>query len=95
LVNRTAEGFRMRQFEAEDGRTWTARTDPASARRSDLLTNVGWEAIVFDATTGATEQRLVFRPAGWLPTASLAELREALDEADAIRTTWGPAPRET
>jgi hypothetical protein len=82
----------MREFKADDGSRWTARIDSGVPGRQDIMTRVGWEPILFESTLVPDDQRFVYRPAGWLASASAAELTNALNEADAIRVSWGVAP---
>jgi hypothetical protein len=65
------------------GESWRARPelqDESGAR-------VGWESILFESPARAA--RLVYRPVGWLRTATDAELAAALAEAEAVRARWG------
>jgi hypothetical protein len=79
----------MREFQADDGQRWTARIHDGSPGREHILERVGWEAILFEAVPFTGDQRLVYRPTGWLETAPATELIAALDEAEAIRASWG------
>jgi hypothetical protein len=82
----------MRKFIGHDGREWTARVHEGS-ERIDLLARVGWDLILFTRSENTVEQRFVYRPNGWLQNASEAQLQEAVEEAEAIRATWGAPPR--
>jgi hypothetical protein len=82
----------MREFIADDGKRWTARIEQGVPGRKHILTRVGWESILFASLPVSDDQRIVFRPAGWLATATAAELAVALGEADAIRASWGVSP---
>jgi hypothetical protein len=55
--------------------------DESGARR-------GWETILFESSP-AGAARLVYRPAGWLRTASDDDLAVALAEAEPVRAQWG------
>jgi hypothetical protein len=83
----------MKHFHAEDGRSWRARLHDGVAQPEDILRRVGWEAIVFESAAAHADQRFVYRPAGWLDGATDAELREAVREAESIRTSWGAPAR--
>jgi len=69
-----------------DGRSWVVR--PELLEESG--TRAGWETILFESSPlGAA--RLVYRPAGWLRTATDADLAAALAEAESVRSQWGVA----
>jgi hypothetical protein len=84
----------MREFIADDGKRWTARIDSGAPGRGHILQRVGWEPILFEPDPISSDQRFVYRPAGWLRAASDAELALALAEAESIRVSWGVAPPE-
>jgi len=77
----------MRVFSSA-GRSWVVRPellDESGVQR-------GWETILFESSP-AGAARLVYRPAGWLRTASDSELAAALAEAEPVRAQWGlPEP---
>jgi hypothetical protein len=81
----------MRVFKVADGTSWVARlheteTGAAAARSR-------WQAILFE--TPRAGQRLVYRPSGWLQTATPDDLVAALEEGMGVRTRWGaPAPSD-
>lgn len=79
-------GGAMIRFISEDGRAWSAVVHDGPMQQPEV---VGWEAVVFDADLEI--QRIVFRPAGWLASATEIDLRVALDASEAIRTRWQPA----
>jgi hypothetical protein len=79
----------MRVFKLSDGTSWVARLHDGSDVESDVTERVGWEAVVFDASPAVLAQRLVYRPAGWLTSATVAELAAALEEAVSVRVRWG------
>jgi hypothetical protein len=79
----------MRVFRLSDGTSWVARLHDEPEAGSDARERIGWEAVVFDPSLAGLAQRLVYRPPGWLMTATPAELAAALDEAVAIRLRWG------
>ncbi|MEX2283347.1 MAG: hypothetical protein WEE89_12760 [Gemmatimonadota bacterium] len=81
----------MRNFAAHDGRVWNARLDHTLARSAPASRGSGWEAVLFETIPPAT-QKVVFRPAGWLPRASLTDLNHALREAEAVRARWENRP---
>jgi hypothetical protein len=76
----------MRVFRLSDGSSWSARlhdeVKPGTRR-------IGWEAVLFESSPHAAAQRLVYRPPGWLESASPGELAAALDEVVAVRVRWG------
>lgn len=74
----------MRVFKVGDGTSWVARRHDAA----DVESKAGWEAIVFQRSPSDVAQ-LVYRPNGWLATASVEELAAALDDGVAIRVRWG------
>ena len=68
------------------GESWVVRPellDESGAR-------IGWESILFE-NEPARAARLVYRPVGWLKTATDEELAAALAEAEAVRARWGGA----
>ncbi len=77
----------MRNFSAQDGRIWNVRLDDGLKSALAQPKRVGWEALLFETVPPAT-QKVVFRPAGWLPLASLVDLNRALVEAEAVRARW-------
>jgi hypothetical protein len=80
----------MRVFKMSDGTSWVARLhDGAEDGDDDVAQRIGWEAVVFDSTPASVAQRLVYRPAGWLAAATVAELAAALEEGVAVRLRWG------
>jgi hypothetical protein len=81
----------MREFRADDGRSWSARMEKGGSRSGDLLSRVGWEVVLFERGAVGGEQRFVHRPAGWLASASDRDLAEALREGQSIRARWGMA----
>lgn len=73
----------MRVFSSA-GRSWVVRPellDESGVRR-------GWETILFESSP-AGAARIVYRPAGWLRTASDSELAAAFAEAEPVRAHWG------
>jgi len=73
----------MRVFSTA-GASWVVRPellDESGAR-------VGWESILFE-NEPARAARLVYRPVGWLRTATDEELAAALAEAEVVRARWG------
>lgn len=80
----------MRVFKVSDGTSWVARLhDGDDAGGERVQQRIGWETIVFEAAPDAVAQRLVYRPAGWLASATPAELADALEEGVAVRLRWG------
>lgn len=79
----------MKVFKVADGTSWVARLHDATDDSAAVNARTGWEAIVFEARPDAVAQRLVYRPHGWLATASPADLTAALEEGLAIRVRWG------
>ena len=77
----------MRVFKLSDGTSWIAKIHEAGDGMSSPAT--GWDTILFHQDHDLFGQRLVYRPRGWLSTASSAELASALDEGVAIRVRWG------
>ena len=77
----------MRVFKVSDGTSWVARLHEAEAQSESRPS--GWDAILFEQDVVATAQRLVYRPRGWLTTATPAELAAALEEGVLIRARWG------
>jgi hypothetical protein len=77
----------MRVFKLADGTSWVARLhdEPADGKTR----RIGWQAILFETGPAAAAQRLVYRPPGWLATASPEELAAALKEGVAVRIRWG------
>jgi hypothetical protein len=76
----------MRVFNAA-GESWVVRLellDESGVRN-------GWESVLFE-NQPARAARLVYRPVGWLRTATDAELEAALQEAEAVRAHWGGSP---
>ena len=69
-----------------DGTSWVARLHEAEPESGSPS---GWDAILFEQDVAATAQRLVYRPRGWLSTATPAELAAALEEGVLIRARWG------
>lgn len=78
----------MRVFRVRDGSNWLAR--PEEAAPGGPPSRSGWESILFEQQPSGAA-RLVYRPAGWLDTASEAELAAALAEAESVRSRWGAA----
>jgi hypothetical protein len=76
----------MRVFKLVDGSSWVARlhdeSEPGRKR-------IGWEAILMESSPVAAAQRLVYRPPGWLETASTGDLAAAFEEGVAVRVRWG------
>ena len=79
----------MRVFKVQDGSSWVARVEQVGAAAPEER-RVGWEAILFENPTARAAARLVYRPSGWLGSASLDELVAALQEGDAVRARWEP-----
>lgn len=78
----------MRVFKVADGTSWMARLHDTTDDGA-MSSRTGWEAILFESGPGAAAQRLVYRPHGWLSTATPEDLQTALDEGVAIRVRWG------
>ncbi len=79
----------MRVFASADGRGWSARVYDGPQDDRIQAAGVGWEAVLFEAMSGGTGQRLAYRPAGWLAGAGPEELRTALEQSEAVRARWG------
>jgi hypothetical protein len=77
----------MRVFKLSDGTSWIAKIHEANDGMAQPAT--GWDTILFHQDHDLFGQRLVYRPRGWLSSASSAELAAALDEGVAIRVRWG------
>jgi len=79
----------MRVFKVSDGTSWAARLHDTTDDGETVTPGVGWEAILFEGGPGSVAQRLVYRPHGWLASASTDDLAAALEEGVAIRVRWG------
>jgi hypothetical protein len=79
----------MRVFKVADGTSWLARLHDTVDDREAVAARTGWEAVLFESGPGAAAQRLVYRPHGWLATATPQDLEAALAEGVSIRVTWG------
>ena len=79
----------MRTFAAQDGAIWSVRLDEGQTRALHRPAKAGWEALLFET---AGTQKVAFRPVGWLTQASLADLNQALREAETVRTRWESPP---
>jgi hypothetical protein len=79
----------MKVFKVADGTSWMARLHDTADDAEAIGARTGWEAVVFESGPSAVAQRLVYRPHGWLATATPAELAEALEEGISIRVRWG------
>jgi hypothetical protein len=79
----------MRVVRLSDGTSWVVRLHDEPDVGSNATERIGWEAVVFDPSPAGLAQRLVYRPSGWLMTATAADLAAALDEAVAVRLRWG------
>jgi hypothetical protein len=77
-----------RTFKAEDGTSWVARIHDGVEVRRPLDERTGWEVVQFDPAHAGAVQRITYRPAGWLASASIQDLVRALQEGDTVRTTW-------
>ena len=77
----------MRVFKLSDGSSWIAKIHEASDGMASPA--AGWDTILFQQDPDAFGQRLVYRPRGWLTSATSAELAAALEEGVAIRVRWG------
>ena len=84
----------MRIFTSADGRGWSARIYDGPQDDAIHSAGVGWEAVLFEETGAGTAQRLVYRPAGWLATATDDELQTALEQSEAVRARWGAEPQQ-
>jgi hypothetical protein len=81
----------MRYFKTHDGKLWCIRLEDGLADASAFPGRVGWEALLFDTVPSAL-QKVVYRPAGWLPMATPDELARALAEAEVVRARWEAPP---
>lgn len=77
----------MRIFKA-DGKDWIAQLHDGAEQSGGVEIGVGWEVIQFDTKPPGTMQRITYRPAGWLKSASIAELIDALREGETVRAAW-------
>lgn len=77
----------MRIFKVADGTSWVARLHDETEGESRR--QVGWQAILFETGPAAAAQRLVYRPPGWLASATTEDLAAALEEGIAVRVRWG------
>ena len=78
----------MRSFVNGDGRGWKARLDDGLPDASGSPRRVGWEAVLFETTPPGRTQKIAYRPAGWLSSAPVEDLVQALQEAIAVRARW-------
>ena len=83
----------MRMFSSGDGRSWTARVYDGPRDEELSAARVGWEVILFEESGSEGAQRIAYRPVGWLATASVEDLREALEQSEAVRARWGAEPQ--
>ena len=84
----------MRMFVTADGRSWSARIYDGPQGDEIRAPGVGWEAVLFEQPAEGAVQRLVYRPAGWLAAAGIDELRDALEQSEAVRARWDAAPQQ-
>jgi hypothetical protein len=77
----------MRVFKVADGTSWVAR--PHDGEDLPARPHAGWQAVLFEAGPHTMAQRLVYRPTGWLSSATVEELAEALAEGVSVRVRWG------
>jgi hypothetical protein len=77
----------MRYFKTKDGKLWSIRLDDGLADVSAIGARVGWEALLWE-TIPSGVQKVVYRPAGWLPEASVDDLARALADAESVRSHW-------
>ena len=78
----------MRDFVNRDGRGWKVRLDDGLPDASGFPRRIGWEAVLFEAIPPGRAQKVAYRPAGWLSSAPVEELVNALHEAIAVRARW-------
>jgi len=83
----------MRMFSSGDGRSWTARVYDGPRDEELSVARVGWEVILFEESGSEGAQRIAYRPVGWLAPASAEDLREALEQSEAVRARWGAEPQ--
>lgn len=83
----------MRVFTSADGRSWSARVYDGPREEGIGAAGVGWEVVLFEEAGSESAQRLAYRPAGWLATASVEDLREGLEQSEAVRARWGAEPQ--
>lgn len=84
----------MREFSSGDGRNWSARVYDGPSDGALGTARVGWEVILFEEVGAEGAQRLAYRPAGWLAAASVEDLRDALEQSEAVRARWGAEPQQ-
>lgn len=81
----------MRYFKTKDGKLWSIRLDDGLVDVSAIGRRVGWEALLCE-TVPSGSQKVVYRPAGWLPEATPEDLARALGEAESVRSRWEQPP---
>jgi hypothetical protein len=78
-----------REFVSRDGRTWVAKIHDGLEVKRSVDERTGWEVVQFDPSIPGQIQRITYRPAGWLASASIQELIDALQEGETVRAHWG------